>query len=110
MTENCVVKIEIEDISREVFEELIDKTWGIWGKPDKSYANTLLFTSTDDYRVQLTYIEKQKSYTLIIHPKKCSGFLSMEEVENTLNSFLNVVICEFNKKYKTNVHTCVEDL
>ena len=27
-----------------------------------------------------------------------------------VGSFLNVVICEFNKKYKTNVHTCVEDL
>lgn len=110
MTENCVIKIEIEDLSRDVFEELIDKTWGIWGKPDKSYANTLLFTSKDDFRVQLTYNEKQKNYALIIQPKKNSDFLSMEEVENTLNSFIDVVIGEFNKKYKTNVHMREENV
>ena len=108
MIENCVVKLDLENITKEIFEELIDKDWGKWGKPDKSYTNSLLFFSTDDYRVQLTYSNKQQNYTLIIYPPKDVEFSSMNEVENVLNSFRTIVIDKFNEKYKTNMQMCVD--
>lgn len=110
MTEDCNVRIILENITREKFEELIDQDWGKWGKPDKSYINTLLFFSLDDYRVQLTYDEKLKEYIVIVFPRKNSEFSSMEEIENILKSFLETVIDSFNNQYKTNVHMCVENV
>lgn len=109
MTEKSVAKIDLGGITKEIFDELIDKKWRIWGKPDKSFDNTLLFSSIADYRVQLTYIEMQQNYMVIIQPRRNIDFSSMEEVENTLNNFIDVVINGFNEKYKTNVHICIED-